>query len=91
MIFFYKKDDGKIFAVVDGRVHTEQQLNVTISDSTIDESNIDKYVIGWVEKDGEIKEEHNLDKFELLQEFESTSDVSPLQYSIKDGSFSKDI
>jgi len=33
--------------------------------------------------------EHNMDKFELLQEFESISEVSPLNYKIKKGELIK--
>ena len=33
--------------------------------------------------------EHNMDKFELLQEFESISEVSPLNYKIKKGKLIK--
>ena len=80
MILFYKKDTGKIFATVDGRVHDEQSLKCKISDGTPDE-NIGKYIIGWIEtKNG--KMEYNMDKFELLQEFESISPTSPLDYRI---------
>lgn len=80
MIIFYKKDTGKIFATVDGRVHSEQSLNCKISDGTPDE-NIGKYIIGWIEKNGQ-KIEYNMDQFPLLQEFESVSKESPLDYIV---------
>lgn len=80
MILFYKKDTGKIFATVDGRVHSEQALKCSVSDGTPTE-NIGKYIIGWIEKGGN-RVEYNMDKFELLQEFESISPVSPLDYYV---------
>ncbi len=80
MIFFYKKDTGEIFATMDGRVHDEKQLTNYV-DNGIGKENIGKYIIGWIEnKKGKI--ESNMDKFELLQEFESISPVSPLDYKV---------
>jgi len=80
MILFYKKDSGEIFATIDGRVHSEEQLVCRISDGASDE-NIGKYIIGWIEsKNGKI--EYNMDKFELLQEFEAITPTSPLDYKV---------
>jgi len=80
MILFYKKDTGKVFSVVDGRVHDEFALQCKISDGTPEE-NIGKYVIGWIQK-GKDSIDYNLDKIDILKEFESISPVSPLDYSI---------
>ena len=80
MILFFQKDTGNIFAVIDGRVHSEQAFECKVSDGTPEE-NIGKYIIGWIEKDNG-KIEYNLDKFELLQEFESISPISPLDYKV---------
>ena len=80
MILFYDKTTGDIFATMDGRVHDEKQLNCYI-DNGIGKENIGKYIIGWIDKNGK-KMEYNLDKFELLQEFESISPVSPLDYKV---------
>lgn len=83
MIIFYKKDTGEIFGTIDGRVHDEKHLNSYVNNGT-DESNIGKYIIGWVEK-GDKKMEYNLDKFELLQRFEDITPFSPMDCKIVDG------
>jgi hypothetical protein len=80
MILFYKKDTGKIFAVVDGRVHDEFALQCRIDDGT-PQQDIGKYVIGWIQK-GEDSIDYNLDKMALLEEFESVSSTSPLEYIV---------
>lgn len=80
MIIFFKKDTGNIFATIDGRVHDEKQLNCYVNDGDNIE-NIGKYIIGWIEKDGQ-KIEYNMDKFELLQKFEDTTPESPLDYKV---------
>ena len=92
MILFYSKEEvkndkgevirqaGEIFATIDGRVHGEQHLQCSVNHG-IPPENIGKYIIGWIEsKNSRIA--YNTDKFELLQEFESISTVSPLDYKI---------
>lgn len=96
MILFYAKEDvkrintdgteeviipsGGIFATIDGRVHGEQQLQCSVNPG-IQEENIGKYVIGWIEnKEGRVS--CNLDKFELLQKFEDITPESPLDYKV---------
>jgi len=79
-IFFYNKQNGQIFATIDGRVHDEKQLECYV-DNGIGKENIGKYIIGWIEnKTGKI--EYNMDKFELLQRFEDITPESPLDYKI---------
>ncbi len=92
MILFYTKKDitddagnvlrktGDIFATIDGRVHGIEQLNSFVNDG-MDEKNIGKYIIGWVENGG-ARMAYNIDKFELMQEFESVSPVSPLDFRV---------
>jgi len=81
MILFYTKNDGNIFATIDGRVHSGVVLNASISYPNTEDSNIGKYIIGWIEdENGRI--EYNLDKFELLQEFEGITPESPLMYRV---------
>lgn len=80
MILFYKKDNGDIFATIDGRVHGEQHLKCFVNPG-IPEENIGKFIIGWIESTNG-KMAYNLEKFELLQEFESISTTSPLDYRI---------
>jgi hypothetical protein len=80
MILFYTKTDGHIFAVIDGRVHGEQHLRCSVNPG-IQEENIGKFIIGWIENtNGRVA--YNLDKFELLQEFEAITPTSPLDYKI---------
>jgi hypothetical protein len=81
MILFYSKITGDIFAYTDGRVHNEAQLNVKMTQSNLTEEQTGKLVIGWIEKDG-MKTECNLDKFELLQDFESLSPLSPTDFKV---------
>lgn len=80
MILFYTKTDGRIFAVIDGRVHGEQHLRCSVNPG-IQEENIGKYIIGWIEKGSE-RLAYNLDKFELLQKFEDITPESPLDYKV---------
>ena len=80
MIIFYDKRNGQIFATIDGRVHSEEQLG-NYADNGIGKENIGKYVIGWISKGGE-KIESNMDKFEILQIFEDATPESPLDYKI---------
>jgi hypothetical protein len=80
MILFYSKQTGEIFATIDGRVHDEIALSCCVNNG-IGKENIGKYIIGWIEKDGQ-KIEYNLDKFDLLQRFEDTTPESPLDYKI---------
>lgn len=81
MILFYNKQSGEIFATVDGRVHDEQQMKCYVNNG-IEEENIGKYIIGVITNNGK-KIEYNMDKFSLLQEFESISPVSPLDYKVE--------
>ena len=81
MILFYNKDNGNIFATIDGRVHTDQQLNCYISDKPENNDKIGKYIIGWIERDNQ-KIDCNLDKFDILQRFEDITPESPLDYKI---------
>jgi len=83
VILFFNKKTGKVFATVDGRVHSEQQMKCEISDGT-PKKDVGKMIIGWEEKKGK-KIEHNMDKFELLKKFEDTSPVNPLVCKIIDG------
>jgi hypothetical protein len=78
MIFFYKKDTGDIYSVIDGRFHNEQQLNIIVTDG---DANIGKYIIGWIEKNNK-KIAYNIDKFYILQKFEDITSESPLDYTI---------
>ncbi len=80
MILFYEKETGKVFSAMDGRVHGEEHLRCKVSNGLPDEK-IGKYIIGFVKK-GEQSIEYNMDKFKLLQEFESVSAVSPLDYRV---------
>lgn len=80
MILFYNKNNGEIFATIDGRVHDEKKLNCS-ADNGIGLENISRYIIGWIEKDG-VKIEYNMDKFDLLQKFEDTTPESPLDYKV---------
>lgn len=81
MILFYNKENGDIFATIDGRVHTDQQLNCYVSDDNNSTEKIGKYVIGWIERD-EKRIECNMDKFDVLQRFEDITPESPLDYKI---------
>lgn len=80
MILFYNKENGEIFASIDGRVHNQEQLNCYVNNG-IGEENIGKYVIGWITKD-EKKIEQNMDKFDILKRFEDITPESPLDYKI---------
>lgn len=92
MILFYTKKDvvddagvvlrkaGDVFATIDGRVHGEQHLKCSVNPG-LSEDNIGKYIIGWIENGGE-RMAYNIDKFELMQEFESASPVSPLDFRV---------
>jgi ABC-type transport system involved in cytochrome c biogenesis ATPase subunit len=80
MILFYNKQNGEIFATIDGRVHDEKQLKCYVNNG-IGEENIGRYIIGWIEnKTG--KQEYNMDKFEILQRFEDITLESPLDYKV---------
>lgn len=96
MILFYAREDvkrentdgteeivipaGGIFATIDGRVHSEQHLQCSVNPGILPE-NIGKYVIGWIEK-GSDRIAYNLDKFDLLQEFEAITATSPLDFKV---------
>jgi len=60
MIVFYDKRDGRVFSVIEGRVHSEQQLNIKVSSSEIPENQVGKYVVPFepnvVEEIVEVKE-----------------------------------
>jgi len=81
MILFYSKITGDIFATIGGRVHSDKQLEMSIKTSHLSDEQVGKYIIGWIEKDGQ-KIEYNTDKFSLLEEFESTSLINPMDYKI---------
>lgn len=81
MILFYSKITGDVFAAIDGRVHNEKQLEMAVRPAKLTDEQIGRYIIGWIKKDGQ-KMEYNLDKFELLQDFESLSKTSPMDYKI---------
>lgn len=80
MILFYSKITGDIFGTIDGRVHDEKQLECYI-DNGIGKDNIGKYVIGWISKDGQ-QMEYNMNRFDLLQDFESLSETTPLDFKV---------
>jgi len=81
MILFYNKETGDIFSVMDGRVHNERHLQVSVRSSNIPDELIGKYIIGWIESENG-KIEYNMDKFELLQKFEDNTPENPLDYRI---------
>jgi len=81
MILFYNKDNGEIFATIDGRVHDAKQLEAHISDGSLPVSKIGKYVIGWIEKNGQ-RIAYNLHQIEILERFEDITPESPLDYKI---------
>jgi hypothetical protein len=82
MILFYNKKTGKVFATIDGRVHSEHNMKCEISDGTPKED-IGRMIIGWEEKKGK-RIEHNIDKFEQLQKFENNDPKeTPLNYKIE--------
>lgn len=77
MILFYNKENGDIVSYVDGRVHDQRQLNISLENGM----ELGKYIIGWIKNEnGNI--ECNLDKFEILQRFEDITPESPLDYKI---------
>ena len=76
MIIFYDKKTGDIFGTIDGRVHDAKDMECTISDSSRNEKDTGKMVIGW-EENGKI--EHNLDHLEILQNIED--DKTPTKIS----------
>lgn len=82
MIIFYNNKTGKIFATIDGRVHREDQLNMYAIPEVDNKEDIGKYIIGWIaNKEGQ-KIAYNLDKMDLLKEFESITPTSPLDYKM---------
>ena len=88
MILFYNKKTGKVFATVDGRVHSEQNMKCSISDGT-PKKDIGKFIIGWEEKKGK-RIDHNMDRFEQLQKFENNDqEETPLKYKIKNNKLTK--
>jgi hypothetical protein len=62
MILFYNKK-GEIVGSIDGRVHSEMQMNMQHGDNA-------KFIIGWEEK-GDKMIEHNLDKINILEKIEN--------------------
>lgn len=54
MILFYNKKTGKVFATIDGRVHTKEQMKCNIDDGT-PKKDVGKLIIGW-EETGKYKE-----------------------------------
>jgi hypothetical protein len=79
MILFYDKKTGDIIATIDGRLHGEEQLNMSVSNDP--KMEVGKFIIGWIEKESK-KIACNLDKMELLQRFEDITPESPLDYKI---------
>lgn len=47
MIIFYNKLTGNIIGTIDGRVHDEGQLKVKISQSGVNDTDIEKIVCQW--------------------------------------------
>lgn len=79
MILFYKKKTGEIIGTIDGRVHDEIHQKCSIDDGSGEE--IGSFIVGWTEKDCK-RIEHNMKHFELLQEFESISKITPMCYNV---------
>lgn len=48
MILFYNKDNGEIFATIDGRIHDRRQMAVSVDNGI---ENVGKFIIGWEETD----------------------------------------
>lgn len=57
MIIFYKKSTGEILHYIDGRVHDRIHLGLTVKDSRFNESDVEKFIIGWEETDKVITEQ----------------------------------
>jgi hypothetical protein len=74
------KQEGEIFATIDGRVHSETHLKAYIT-TGIALEDVGKYIIGWIDN-GQGRIAYNLDKMELLQSFEDVTPVSPLDYKV---------
>ena len=81
MVIFYNNKTGEIFATIDGRVHTKKDLECYVMGDKMKPEDIGKHIIGWIDGDGS-KIEYNMDEFPLLQEFESISQTSPLDYKV---------
>lgn len=60
MIIFYDKISKRIIGTIDGRVHSPEQMKVSISTSDIDPSNVGKIIIGWTENEKNQRKQHNL-------------------------------
>ena len=88
MIFFYSKkinkekkiNKGDIFGVIDGRVHNKEQLKCFINIGLKDDD-IGRYIIGHI-VDGNNRVAYNLDKIKILENIESVSEESPLNYRV---------
>jgi hypothetical protein len=80
MILFYNKDNGEIFATIDGRVHDDRHLN-SHANNGLPVDKIGKFVIGWIEK-GDQKIAYNLNQMEMMIRFEDITPESPLEYRI---------
>lgn len=62
MIIFYHKKTGEIIGTVEGRVHFQEHMKVTVSRHNVDDKDIGRIVIGYEDTGEEGKEliEHNL-------------------------------
>ncbi len=83
MIIFYNKTTGNIFATIDGRMHTTAVIDCMITDSSVNEKDVDKIVIGFEKLDGGKTKEHNMDMFDMVQKFENDKRPEhPLKYKV---------
>jgi hypothetical protein len=56
MIIFYDKRNGNIFGSINGRVHSEQELNMSMGLNDIPKENIGKYIVPFEAKYREVKQ-----------------------------------
>jgi len=49
MIIFFNKTTGEILGSIDGRVHFDHHLNVSIAASGHNSQEVERLIIGWVE------------------------------------------
>lgn len=81
MIIFYNKKTGKVIGTIDGRVHGKEHMQAMVSNTENPPKDVAKMVIGYEEKGRKVIG-HNLDHFEKLKDFESTSPNTPFHYKI---------
>lgn len=48
MIIFYNKNNGEVIGTIEGRMHDEAQLNVSMGVTGVDSKDIQKIVCQWV-------------------------------------------